>query len=692
MAFESLSNTDYAVVAGYFMLCLGIGVWSMFRPNRDTIEGYFLAGKYMFWLPVGASLFASNIGSEHFIGLAGSGAASGLATAAFEYNSLILLQLLGFVFLPVFIASKVRTVPEFMVKRFGGSRISTYLAVISMILYIFTKISVDLYSGALFIQQALNWNLYYSIMALLGLTCLCTLGGGLAAVIYIDVIQVLIMLGGSSVLLYKGLEAVGGWEELQRKYLTSAPNITYWSASNTSVCGLSRPDSWTILREPYESDMPWPGFILGQTPTSVWYWCADQMMVQKALSAKSLSDAQGATIFTGWIKILPMFLIVVPGMISKVLYPDTVGCVDPEICQAVCGNPVSCSNTAYPALVLGIMPEGLRGMMIAVMLAALMSDLTSIFNSASTLFTIDVYKQFRKSAGIPELLLVGRCFILLMVCISIGWIPIIQEMQGGQLYIYIQSVAAYLSPPIAIVYCLAIFWDRTNEPGAFWGLMYGLVVGLVRMILDFSFKEPNCMEQDNRPSIVSKVHYMYFAAGLFISTAIVTVAVSLATPPCPANMLIRTTFKTRKSKEVREDEDEDEDKKMTEEDDEGIRLKMLKDPLDCDNDDEADDENDVRIEEGVGQKLLDWLRGVERKDGEKHHQNLKSHIEELAHLPQTILQKSILYCNLVIIVGIAFFFYIYFSINPFNEAELQVFKEIALNSTSTSVYSSPRIL
>ena len=269
------------------------------------------------------------------------------------------------------------------------------------------------------------------------------------------------------------------------------------------------------------------------------YWCADQMMVQKVLAARSLSDAQGGTILTGWIKILPIFLIVVPGMISRVLYPDTVGCVDPEVCQAFCNNPVSCSNTAYPALVLGILPEGLRGVMIAVMLAALMSDLTSIFNSASTLFTMDIYKSLRSEARTRELLIVGRVFILFLVAISILWIPIIQQMAGGQLYIYIQAVASYLSPPIAMVYCLAIAWPRMNELGAFWSLMYGLGVGLVRMVLDFTYPEPLCMELDDRPVVVRSVHYMYFAAGLFLTTGLVGAVISLLTPP-PRDYMVST--------------------------------------------------------------------------------------------------------------------------------------------------------
>ena len=502
----------------------------MFKPNRNTVSGFFLAGRHMWWLPVslcfgtvkvifsilyifcsiqvGASLFASNIGSEHFIGLSGTGAASGISVGAFEFNAIFLLQLLGFVFLPVYIASRVSTLPEYMMKRFGGQRIRMYLAGLSMILYIFTKISVNLYSGALFIQQALQWNLYLSIFALLAFTSVCTIGGGLTAVIYIDVVQVLIMIAGSSVLLFKGLQEVGGWDQLQVKFMQAVPDVTFMNPDTNSTCGMPGEDSWQILRDPINSDMPWPGFLFGQTPASIWYWCADQIMVQKTLSAKSLSHAQGATILCGWIKVLPLFLIVIPGMISRVLYPNEIGCVDPEICQAVCQNPVSCSNIAYPKLVLGIMPQGMRGIMISVMLAALMSDLTSIFNSASTLFTMDVYRKFRGSAPQKELLLVGRLCILVLVAISIAWIPLIQQMQGGQLYIYIQSIASYLTPPIAMIFCLAIIWPRMNERGAFWGLMIGLVIGVARMIMDFSYTAPLCMEEDTRPAIVAKVFFL----------------------------------------------------------------------------------------------------------------------------------------------------------------------------------------
>ncbi len=229
------------------------------------------------------------------------------------------------------------------------------------------------------------------------------------------------------------------------------------------------------------------------------------MTVQRTLAAKSLSHAQGGTLFAGYLKILPFFMMVIPGMISRALYPATVGCSDPTVCMEVCGSPNGCSNIAYPMLVLNILPDGLKGILLAVMLAALMSDLTSIFNTSSTLFTCDIYKYFKKNATNKELMIVGRLFVLFMVLVGILWIPVIQNMQGAQLYIYIQSVAAYLSPPIASVFILSMLWKGINEKGAFWGLMIGLVVGVLRMVLEFVYVEPPCGSIDTRPFFIKNV-------------------------------------------------------------------------------------------------------------------------------------------------------------------------------------------
>ncbi|XP_019304909.2 sodium/glucose cotransporter 4 isoform X2 [Panthera pardus] len=511
----SLHAYDIGVLVVYFVFVIGVGIWSSIRASRGTIGGYFLAGRSMTWWPIGASLMSSNVGSGLFIGLAGTGAAGGLAVGGFEWNATWLLLALGWIFVPVYIAAGVVTMPQYLKKRFGGQRIQVYMSVLSLILYIFTKISTDIFSGALFIQIALGWNLYLSTVMLLVVTAVYTIAGGLTAVIYTDALQTVIMVGGALVLMFLGFQEVGWYPGLEQRYRQAIPNAT---VPNTT-CHLPRSDAFHMLRDP--------------------------VIVQRSLSAKNLSHAKGGSVLGGYLKILPMFFIVMPGMISRALYPDEVGCVDPDVCQSICGARVGCSNIAYPKLVVALMPVGLRGLMIAVILAALMSSLTSIFNSSSTLFAIDVWQRFRRKATEQELMVVGRLFVVFLVVISILWIPIIQSSNSGQLFDYIQSVTSYLAPPITALFLLAIFCKRVTEPGAFWGLMFGLAVGLLRMILEFSYPAPACGEADWRPAVLKDFHYLYFALLLCGLTAVVIVTVSLCTTPIPEEKLARLTWWTR---------------------------------------------------------------------------------------------------------------------------------------------------
>ncbi|NXF31722.1 SC5A3 protein, partial [Nyctibius bracteatus] len=552
----SLETADIAIVALYFVLVMCIGFFAMWKYNRSTVSGYFLAGRSMTWVAIGASLFVSNIGSEHFIGLAGSGAASGFAVGAWEFNSLMLLQLLGWVFVPVYIWSGVYTMPEYLSKRFGGHRIQIYFAALTLILYIFTKLSVDLYSGALFIQESLGWNLYLSVILLIATTAVLTVTGGLVAVIYTDTLQALLMIIGALTLMIISLIEIGGFEEVKRRYMLASPNITSilltYNISNTNSCNVNpKPDALKMLREPTDEDIPWPGFLLGQTPASVWYWCADQVIVQRVLAAKNIAHAKGSTLMAGFLKLLPMFIIVVPGMISRILFADDIACINPEHCFQVCGSRAGCSNIAYPRLVMKLVPVGLRGLMMAVMIAALMSDLDSVFNSASTIFTLDVYKLIRKSATSRELVIVGRVFVAFMVVISIAWVPIIVEMQGGQMYLYIQEVADYLTPPVAALFLMGVFWKRCNEQGAFYGGMAGFVLGAIRLILAFIYRAPECNQPDTRPGFIKNVHYMYVATFLFWVTGIVTFVVSLLTPPPTKEQVRTTTFWAVKNRNVK---------------------------------------------------------------------------------------------------------------------------------------------
>ncbi|KAH0626362.1 hypothetical protein JD844_001304 [Phrynosoma platyrhinos] len=364
----TISNpADIAVICCYFLAVIGVGLW------------------------IGASLFASNIGSGHFVGLAGTGAANGLAVAGFEWN--------------------VITMPQYLKKRFGGQRIRLYLSILSLFMYIFTKISVDMFSGAVFIQQALGWNIYVAVIALLIITTIYTVTGGLAALMYTDTVQTFVMISGAFVLMGFAFNEVGGYQGVFDKYMKALPRQTLSPTPDlyniSASCYLPREDSFHMIRDAVTSDMPWPAVILGLSINSIWYWCSDQVIVQRCLAGKSLTHVKAGCILCGYLKLLPMFLMVMPGMISRILYPDEVACIIPEECRQICGTDVGCSNIAYPKLVVSLMPNGLRGLMLAVMLAALMSSLASIFNSSGTLFTMDIYNRMRPQACDKELLIVG---------------------------------------------------------------------------------------------------------------------------------------------------------------------------------------------------------------------------------------------------------------------------------------------
>ncbi|XP_066547990.1 sodium/glucose cotransporter 4 isoform X2 [Amia ocellicauda] len=510
----ALETPDIVVVVIYFVLVITVGIWSSFRANRGTIGGYFLAGRSMTWWPAAWVLIA-----------------------------------LGWIFVPVYISAGVVTMPEYLRKRFGGQRIRIYMSVLSLILYIFTKISTDIFSGALFIKISLGWDLYLSTVLLLVVTAVFTITGGLSAVIYTDALQTVIMVVGAFVLMFIGFDRVGWYEGLLEKYKGAVPALT---VPNTS-CHLPRSDAFHMFRDPVTGDLPWPGLIFGLTILATWCWCTDQVIVQRSLSAKNLSHAKGGSVLGGYLKVLPMFFIVMPGMISRALFPDEVACVDPAACKRICGVEVGCSNIAYPKLVVELMPVGLRGLMIAVMMAALMSSLTSIFNSSSTLFTMDIWQRVRRQASEHELMVVGRVFIVVLVAVSILWIPIIQTSNSGQLFDYIQSITSYLAPPITALFIMAVFWKRVNEPGAFWGLMVGLVIGFIRMILEFMYTAPSCGKEDTRPFLLKDVHYLYFALILLAITALVIGIVSLCTPAIHNQHLVRLTWWTRHSQEPRVD-------------------------------------------------------------------------------------------------------------------------------------------
>ncbi|XP_073400466.1 sodium/glucose cotransporter 4 isoform X2 [Dendrobates tinctorius] len=662
--YATFETPDIIVVVLYFAFVLAVGIWSSVRASRGTVGGYFLAGRSMTWWPIGASLMSSNVGSGLFVGMAGSGAAGGLAVGGFEWNASWVLVALGWIFVPVYLASGVVTMPEYLEKRFGGRRIRIYMSVLSLILYIVTKISTDIYSGALFIQVSLGWNIYLATVILLVVTAIYTVAGGLTAVIYTDTLQTVIMVVGAFILMFISFDKIGWYPGLEEKYMQAIPKVT---VPNTT-CHLPRSDAFHMFRDPLTGDLPWPGLIFGLTILATWVWCTDQVIVQRSLAAKNLSHAKGGSIVGGYLKILPTFFVVLPGMISRALYPDEIGCVDPTECHNFCGINVSCSNVAYPMLVIRLMPVGLKGLMIAVIMAALMSSLTSIFNSASTIFTLDIWIRIRKNAKETELMIVGRVFIVILVVISILWIPIIQAANSGLLFDYMQSVTSYLSPPVTAIFILGIFVKRLTEPAAFWGLLIGLLVGLTRMIMDFVYTAPNCGQEDTRPSVLKNVHYLYFAMLLFGLTSVICIVISLCTKAIPDDELGRMTWWTRNKVDqtlsVKDDMDLSSDVPVVsstiekEPDESSIPQVKILDDRSCV---EEQEENSYSRTYSCWKKLYFWFCGVSTQPEAKMSKEEELKLQmKMTSIEEKPLWRIVCNVNAVILLAINVFLWGYF--------------------------------
>ena len=483
---NSLSALDLGIIIFYVIIVLSIGYY--FRKRNKSSEEYFLAGRSIGWIAIGASLFATNISSEHFLGLAGTGSKSGLAVGHFEWLACLILLLLGWVFTPFYLKSGVFTMPEFLEKRYNTSS-RYYLSIISIVGYVLTKISIALYAGGILLNAVVGWDIVTSAVVIVIITGIYTLMGGLSAVIYTDLVQTIILIGGSIALTLIGLDRAGGWDNL---------------VANTPV------DFWSMFKPLSDPDFPWTGIIFGAPILGIWYWCTDQYIVQRVLSAKNLANAQRGTIFAGFLKILPVFILILPGIIAYNISDGTVS-----------------GDKAYPWLVTNLLPSGLKGLVVAGLLAALMSSLSAMFNSTSTLLTIDIYKKFRPQADEKSTVRFGKIATGAMVVLGLLWIPFISLLSDDRMYVYLQSVQAYISPPIAAIFLFGIFWKRVNGKGAMASLITGLILGAFRLIIEIQNKvEPltNKLLYE-----VASINFLHFAVFLFIISSFVLVFVSLFT-------------------------------------------------------------------------------------------------------------------------------------------------------------------
>nr|XP_044988588.1 solute carrier family 5 member 4-like isoform X2 [Jaculus jaculus] len=619
-------------------------MWAILKTNRSTVGGFFLAGRDMAWWPMGASLFASNIGSNHFVGLAGTGAASGIAIAAIEWNALLMVVVLGWFFVPIYIKAGVTTMPEYLRKRFGGQRLQIYLSVLSLFGIVVIQLSSSIFSGAIFIQLAFGLDLYLAIFILLAITAVYTVTGGLASVIYTDTIQAFIMVVGSVILMVFAFIEVGGYESFTEKYMNAIPSVV--EGDNLTIspkCYTPQEDAFHIFRDPVTGDIPWPGLIFGMSTLALKYWCTDQVIVQRCLCGRNMSHVKAACIMCGYLKLLPMFLMVMPGMISRILYTDKVACVVPSECVKHCGTEVGCTNYAYPTLVMELMPAGLRGLMLSVMVASLMSSLTSMFNSASTLFTMDLYTKMRKRASERELLLAGRVFSTLLIISSILCVPLVQTSQNGQLFHYISSFSSYIGPPVSAVFLLAMSCKRVNEQGAFWGLIIGLVIGLIRLITELIYGTGSCLAPSNCPKIICGVHYMYFGIILFFVSSFIILGISFLTKPIPEVHLYRLCWTLWNRTEERIDLDA-EDKRP--EEDDGLP---------------EEDTHHPEQSRGCLKKACDRFCGLQKTGPKLTKEEEEILRKKLTDTSEEPLWRTVVNINAILLLAVAVFAHAYFA-------------------------------
>ena len=505
---------DWIVIAAFCCVLVGIIVWVLKSKQNDSAD-YFLGGRDATWIAIGASIFASNIGSEHLIGLAGTGASSGMAMAHWEIQGWMIL-ILGWVFVPFYSRSMVYTMPEFLERRYN-TQSRTILSIISLVSYVLTKVAVTVYAGGLVFQQVFGidtlWGIDFFWIAAIGLvvvTAIYTIFGGMKSVLYTSVLQTPILLLGSIIILVLGLKALGGWDELMG--ICSAVTINDYGDHMTN-----------LIRDNRDPEYPWLGALITSATIGFWYWCTDQFIVQRVLSGKNEKEARRGTIFGAYLKMLPVFIFLIPGMIAYAINVKMGGGFLP-----LDANGNTLSDAAFPTLVAKLLPAGVKGLVVCGILAALMSSLASLFNSSSMLFTIDFYKRLRPNTSEKALVRIGQIATVVIVLLGILWIPIMRSI-GNVLYNYLQDVQSVLAPGIASAFLLGITWKRASAKGGMWGLISGIIVGLTRLGAKVYYTNVPDAAQTWFKSVFYDFNWLFFSGCMLVFCLLVVIVVSLCT-------------------------------------------------------------------------------------------------------------------------------------------------------------------
>ena len=551
---STLAILDWWIIAAYFALILGVA-WRVSQQQKDTSNDYFLAGRNLGWLIVGASIFASNIGSEHLVGLAGSGATDGVAMAHYELHAWCLL-VLGWIMAPFYMRSRVFTMPEFLEKRFSPTA-RWVLSLISLVAYVLTKVAVGIFAGGIVfgvLLPDLNFfglnSFWVGSIVVIVLTGIYTISGGLRAVAYTEAIQSVVLVVGSFLVTLYGLEALGGWDEL--KTVLGSEKFNLWKPLvPEGVDGTWAPVlTETRMAWYFNSNYPWVGMLFCAPIIGLWYWCTDQYIVQRLLGSANLTEARKGTIAAAFLKLLPVFIFIIPGMICFAL--AETGRVE-MISTALLDSNGQILNEnaqqAFPLLVAAVLPVGIRGIVVAGLLAALMSSLAGVFNASSTLFTMDFYSKLKPKASEQQLFKIGRIATLVMVLIGLMWIPVIQGSRG--LYDYLQSVQGYLAPPIFTVFFFGIANKRLNAQGCLAALTIGFLMGLFRLAIDtpIALIDGFAYDEGTLFWIINNIFFQYYSLLIFLVSAVTMVVVSYATSEPSYEQIRGLTFDTLSNEE-----------------------------------------------------------------------------------------------------------------------------------------------